>query len=149
MLTHLLAASLPISRSLDLRVITHTPFVCFLFPFLGTLTEPYPHLNATLTPFPSRPKEKDSDFVRALVELQKEAGPYDMALECKEKGNTLFKGGEKHYDAARDKYTVRRPEEILVVWCTAMALHREPRPYDECPGFAACAPALPCMPGPC
>ena len=72
-----------------------------------------------------------------------------MALECKEKGNTLFKGGEKHYDAARDKYTVRRPEEILVVWCIARALHREPRPYDECPGFAACAPALPCMPGPC
>ena len=72
-----------------------------------------------------------------------------MALECKEKGNTLFKGGEKHYDAARDKYTVRRPEEILVVWCIARALHREPRPYDECPGFAACAPALPYVPWPC
>eukprot|EP00947_MAST-08B_sp_MAST-8B-sp1_P003807 g3807.t1 len=50
-------------------------------------------------------EEREPEFIGALRELQKEAGPEALALECKEKGNVLFKGGPEHYDKARDKYT--------------------------------------------
>lgn len=49
--------------------------------------------------------ERDAEFIGAMKELQAEAGPENMAKECKQKGNTLFKGGPAHYDDARIMYT--------------------------------------------